>query len=314
MTTAERLLPPPKRPLRRPLAGRPRAPLPPANHRRPDSLLHRLTINVSGALNRRLYERRVGGWLRERLDAGRVFESVELGLARGAAGLDGLRVAFLSDLHLGCFFTEQDLANLCARVAEARPDLVCLGGDLVHARLEDLLHIGEALACVKPRLGIFAVPGNHDRYADPGLSRWRPYLEERGVTVLVNEGRRLELDGGGLWLAGVDDLGHGEPDLPAALAGAREQEPVLLLSHHPDLFCESAWAGVDLTLSGHTHAGQITWFGRTFTRHTRLSLWRGHHESEGAQLYVSRGAGTSGLPLRVHAPGEVSLITLRTSV
>jgi predicted MPP superfamily phosphohydrolase len=269
---------------------------------------------VGGALNRHLYERRLGDWLRQRLDTDRVFERVELGLSRGAPGLDGLRVAFLSDLHLGCFFTQQDLTKLCARVAETQPDLVCLGGDLVHARLEDVLLIGEAFACLEPRLGTFAVPGNHDLYADPGLSRWRPYLEERGVTVLVNEGRRLELDGAALWLAGVDDLGYGLPDLPAALAGAREEEPVLLLSHHPDLFCESAWAGVDLTLSGHTHAGQVTWFGRAFTRHTQLSLWRGHHESEGAQLYVGRGAATSALPLRVHAPGEVSLITLRTSV
>ena len=94
----------------------------------------------------------------------------------------------------------------------------------------------------------------------------------------------------------------------------REAEPVLLLSHHPDLFWEAASVGVDLTLSGHTHAGQITLFGRAFTRHTQLGFWRGRFEIDGAQLYVGRGAGTSGLPLRLNAPAEVSLITLRTSV
>jgi uncharacterized protein len=156
------------------------------------------------------------------------------------------------------------------------------------------------------------VPGNHDRYADPELATWRPFLEKRGVRVLVNEGLRIEVDGDPLWLAGVDDLGLGTPDLEAALAGARESEPVLLLSHHPDLFWEAAAVGVDLTLSGHTHAGQVTFLGRAFTRHTLLGFWRGRFEIDGAQLYVCRGAGTSGLPLRVNAPGEVSLLTLRT--
>jgi predicted MPP superfamily phosphohydrolase len=269
-------------------------------------------IELGGAFNRALYAQPVGRWLRGRLDAGRVFEAVELELARGGAGLDGLRVAFLSDLHLGCFLMEEDLARVCARVADARPDLVCLGGDLVHARPDDVERIGPALDALCPRLGIFAVPGNHDRYADPQLRRWRPFLEECGVTVLVNEGRRIDVDGDPLWLAGVDDLGLGEPDLEAALDGAREREPVLLLSHHPDLFWEAASVGVDLTLSGHTHAGQITFFGRAFTRHTQLGFWRGRFEIDGAQLYVGRGAGTSGLPLRVNAPAEVPLITLRT--
>ena len=300
--------------MRRPLRERSRAPLPPPSHRGRHSALQRCVIEAGGALNRGLYRSPIGRWLRERLETGRVFERVELGLARGGPGLDGLRIVFLSDLHLGCFATEADVAQLCSQVAAAEPDLVCLGGDLVHARPDDLEQIGEALGCLSPRLGIFAVPGNHDRYADPSLGRWRPYLERRGVEVLVNEGRRLRADGDSLWLGGVDDLSQGVPDLEAALAGLREEEPALLLSHHPDLFHESASVGVDLTLSGHTHAGQITWFGRAFTRHTRLGLWRGHFERDGAQLYVGRGAGTGGLPLRIHAPGELSLITLRTSV
>jgi predicted MPP superfamily phosphohydrolase len=88
---------------------------------------------------------------------------------------------------------------------------------------------------------------------------------------------------------------------------------VLLLSHHPDFFVESASAGVDLTLAGHTHGGQITFWGRTPFRHSVMGWWRGHYEVEGAQLYVGRGAGTTLLPLRVHAAAEVPILRLEGS-
>ncbi len=301
------------KPIRRPLETRPRAPLPPRRHRA-EGPLHRLLTRWDGAFGRALARSRVGPWLRQRLESELALERVDLRLARAGPGFEGLRVAFLSDLHLGAFAQERDLVRLCERVARWEPDLVCLGGDLVHAHAHEVELLGKALALLQPPLGRYAVPGNHDCHADPGLRRWRPYLEAQGVSVLVNQGRRLQRGGDGLWLAGVDDLGRGQPDLAAALAGAGEHEPVLLLSHHPDLFHEAAPVGVDLTLSGHTHGGQVRVAGRALTRHTRLGLWGGHYEQEGAQLYVGRGAGTSGLPLRLGAPAEVPLITLRTSV
>jgi predicted MPP superfamily phosphohydrolase len=92
------------------------------------------------------------------------------------------------------------------------------------------------------------------------------------------------------------------------------EEPVLLLAHHPDFFAEAAYAGVDLTLSGHTHGGQITWFGRPIApalHHTQLGYWQGLHALEGAQLLVGRGAGVCLLPIRIAAPAEVLLVRLR---
>jgi predicted MPP superfamily phosphohydrolase len=118
------------------------------------------------------------------------------------------------------------------------------------------------------------------------------------------------------WVAGVDDLTAGKPDLEAALTGLREDEPALLLSHHPDLFREAAHAGVDLTLAGHTHGGQITWFGKALLpgrHHTRFGYWQGHHHVDGAQLLVGRGVGVCVVPFRVAAAPEVLLIELRTS-
>jgi len=207
---------------------------------------------------------------------------------------------------------EADLCRIFERVARAEPDLVCLGGDLIEDRPEQILLLGKALSLLQPPLGIFAVPGNHEYDAEPGLMLWRSTLEEHGVEVLINRGQRVIRNGDSLWLAGVDDLSLGRPDLTQALRGAGEDEPVLLLSHHPDFFYESSHAGVDLTLSGHTHAGQITLFGRVPLQHTLLGYWCGLFEEEGARLYVGRGAGTTKLPLRVNAPAEVPLIRLLT--
>ena len=123
--------------------------------------------------------------------------------------------------------------------------------------------------------------------------------------------RSLQRDGY-RWIAGVDDLMRGRPDLDSALAGAHDHEPVLLLSHHPDFFFESADAGVDLTLSGHTHGGQVLLFGRTPLRHTRFGYWSGHFEDRGARLYVGRGAGLGFPPVRIGARGEVPVLELRT--
>jgi predicted MPP superfamily phosphohydrolase len=272
--------------------------------------LQRLSIAAITALNRSLYRLPAARGLRRRLAEERDFSHVELRLERGGAGLHGLRIAFLSDLHAGCFMMERELCEIFERVAATQPDLVCLGGDLVESRAEESLLLGKALALLRPPYGVYAVPGNHEYYADPELRIWRHCLEEHGVTVLLNEGRRIKRAGASIWLAGVDDLSYGDPDLPAALNGCNAEEPIVLLSHHPDFFQEAASVGVDLTLSGHTHGGQITLRGRTPYRHTRLGYWRGHYQREGAQLYVGRGAGTTGIPLRIHAPSEVPLIRL----
>lgn len=300
------------RPDRRPLETRRLAPRPTGRYAGGNSGLKAVQMGAFTALNRRVRRSRLGHWLSDVLESGREHPEVHVRLARGGGGLHGLRIAFVSDLHAGSFLHEADLCRLFAAVAEAEPDLVALGGDLIESRPEEILLLAKALSLLRPRLGVFAVPGNHDYYAEPDLRLWRQVLEEHGVVVLCNRGQRIEYGGHSLWLAGVDDLSRGRPDLPASLAGARDHEPVLLLSHHPDFFAEAASVGVDLTVSGHTHGGQITFRGRTPFRHSVLGYWRGHYECDGAQLYVGRGAGTTLLPLRFHAPAEVPFLRLVT--
>lgn len=300
----------PLKPLRRPVGGRPRAPRPRGALARRRTTFDRLVARARAATYDWLYPRPLGRWLRRRLDDALCLEEAHLPLGRSGPGLAGLRIAWLSDLHAGHFMTEDDLCRIFERVADCEPDLVLLGGDLVDRRAEEILLLGKALSLLRPPLGVFAVPGNHEYDVEPDLGLWQSFLGEHGVEILTNRGLRLERGSSSLWLAGVDDLTHGRPDLAGALDGVREDEPAVLLSHHPDMFCEAAWAGVDLTLSGHTHGGQITLWGRTVLRHTRLGYWRGRFESDGAWLHVGSGVGTTHLPLRIHAPAEIPLIRL----
>ena len=299
-------------PARHPLSRRRQAPRPRGlytRQRRRGWLARLLT-----AINRWLHPTPVGRWLHRRLHGGLEVSRVVVRLWRGGPELSGLRIAFVSDLHAGHYMDEAELERLFERVAAEEPDLVCLGGDLVDSHRDEILHFRAPLSRLRPPLGVFAVPGNHEYAAEADLKQFHDVLGEAGVRVLVNEGTRIRHgDDASLWLAGVDDHSHGRPDLGVALHGAREDEPVVLLSHHPDFFYEAASVGVDLTLAGHTHGGQIVFAGRTPLRHSVLGYWRGHFEDDGAQLYVSRGAGVTLLPLRIGAPGEITIVRLMTS-
>lgn len=268
---------------------------------------------ASAWVNRILDKLPPGRWMHQWVQRRLEFTPVEVWLQRGGPGLDGLKIAFVSDIHAGSYMNQRDLIELFTRVAEQDPDLVLLGGDLINTRECEIHMFREALAVLAPPFGIFAVPGNHDHFWGTDLGQWTPVLEEYGVTVLNNRGVRLDRDGSEFWLAGVDDLTEGEPILGDALAGSRPDEPIILMSHHPDFFFEAAAVHVDLVLSGHTHGGQIRPFGRTPILHSHFGYLGGKYEEVESMLYVSRGAGLTLLPIRIGAPAEVPILTLRTS-
>ncbi len=298
-------------PERRPADTRPRAPRP-RRLLRPRGGIGPLA-RLLGELNARASRSGAGRRVREGLHRARRFPEHEIALGRGDAQLDGLRLAYLSDVHAGSYMEAEDLNRLCDAVTALEPDLVCLGGDLVNARPEEVALWREPLRRLRAPLGVFAAPGNHEYEAEHDLKLWKDVLGEAGVVVLVNDARRVRHRDAGLWIAGVDDLCDGVPDVELALRGIPEEEPVVLLSHNPDFFHEAAHVGVDLMLSGHTHGGQIAPFGRPFPgmSHTRLGLWAGRYQREGAQLFVGRGAGVTLLPVRIGAPAEVPILRLR---
>jgi predicted MPP superfamily phosphohydrolase len=271
-------------------------------------------LGASWALmNDALFRLPPGRWLHRRLRMDLEFSSIDVPLARGGSGLDLLEVVLLSDIHAGLFMTRADLRDVFARVAALDPDLVCLVGDLISTRLSELAFYEEALGELEPPLGIFAVPGNHDYFRPWEIGLWAEWLRALGVTVLVNQGVRLEHRGESFWLAGVDDKTESRPDVAAALDGRRAEEPVLLMSHHPDVFLEAAEHGVDLQLSGHTHGGQVRLFGWAPMTHSEHGLVEGLYERGGSQLYVGRGVGVTTVPIRIGTRAEVPLLRLRTT-
>lgn len=295
---------------RRNWQSRPKAPTPAGPLTGKRGKIRRSLSILGASLNRVLDLLPPGRILHRLIRRGLEWSEVDIPLRRGARGLHGLRIAFLSDLHAGSYLSENDLVQIFGEVNLRKPDLVCLGGDLINTRESEILMFEKPLQALDPPLGVFAVPGNHDYFYGRGIGYWQDFLEEQGVAVLVNRGVRIEHNSAGLWLAGVDDLTEGKPELEAALAGSRADEPVLLLSHHPDFFFEASAVGVELTLSGHTHGGQIRLGNWAPINHSKFGYLEGLFELEGSQLYVSRGVGVTLLPLRLGAPAEIPLLTL----
>ncbi len=283
-------------------APRPVGPL--AGPRKP---WRRFLSRVVAGFDRTVNRLGLGRWL-HKFSLGKLsFPSYKVPLPGCGPALTGLKVAFLTDLHAGCSLGSSGLDRIFSEVEKRRPDLVLMGGDLTNTRVREVLFLERGISRLSPALGIYAVPGNHDYFEGKGIGRWRSLLEGMGVRVLVNEAVRVGRGGDSLWIAGVDDLTEGRPDLRITLEPVRSGEPVILLSHHPDFFFEAAAAGVDLTLSGHTHGGQIEPL-RFMMGHTKFKYWEGWFEQEGRRLLVSRGVGCTLLPIRVGAPPEIPIL------
>ena len=236
-----------------------------------------------------------------------------LALPRWPAALEGLRVAVIADLHTGAPHVPlAQVARLVERLNRERPDLVALVGDYADPRVVGATkvqpkEVGAVLGRLEAPLGVVAVLGNHDW--SEGGRQVAEALYRAGIAVLENEPREL---GRGLWVAGLADATTRQPDLASALAEVPPDAPVLLLSHHPDVFPRVP-ERVALTLSGHTHGAQVDLpVAREHATPSRFGARYagGVFEEDGRMLFVSRGVGTSRLPVRFLAPPEVALLEL----
>jgi predicted MPP superfamily phosphohydrolase len=240
---------------------------------------------------------------------------VDVVIPRLGGGLDGLRVAMITDTHYGPIDRSRWSAAVKDRVNELDADIVCHVGDIADGTVAVREAQAAPLAAMRGRLARVYVTGNHEYYGE--AQSWLDYMAGIGWDVLHNRHLVVERGGDRLVVAGVDDAtamgsgldGHGA-DLVAALASADPGLPVLLLAHQPKQVRDAVDAGVDLQLSGHTHGGQI-WPFNFLVRLDQPVVQGLSRHGERTQLYTSRGTGFWGPPLRVFAPSEITLLTLR---
>jgi predicted MPP superfamily phosphohydrolase len=238
-------------------------------------------------------------------------ERVTLQLPNLPAGLNGLTIAQISDLHLGPWVDAERAARGVAMANSAHPDCVVLTGDLVQAPTPKRAAMLEAaLTGLRAPLGVFGVLGNHDYWGDHHLVRHA--LHRAGVDLLDNSHRRIQVDGADLWLVGLDDLRHGRPNLPRALAGVPADGFTLLLAHEPDFADVAAHHPIAVQLSGHTHGGQVRLPGipPVWAPYLGRKYLAGLYHVNQLRLYVNRGLGTGFPPVRINCPPEVTLIRL----
>jgi predicted MPP superfamily phosphohydrolase len=236
---------------------------------------------------------------------------VPVRLARLDPAFTGFRIAVVSDIHLGPLLGRAHTERIVRMINETEPDLVAVVGDLVDGTVEELGAAAEPLQDLHAREGAFFVTGNHE-YFVADTAAWMRELESFGLDVLRNENTRIRRGGAAFDLAGVNDVAgasrNDPPDLDSALGGVSPGEPTILLAHQPVQVTEAAARGVDLQLSGHTHGGQM-WPFHYVVDLVQPSL-AGLSQVQDTQLYVTRGAGFWGPPLRVGAPPDISLLTL----
>ncbi|MGW5774700.1 metallophosphoesterase [Streptomyces sp. NPDC003863] len=232
---------------------------------------------------------------------------VTVPLAKIPRAAHGYRIAVVSDIHLGPILGRAHTQRIVDTINATQPDLVAVVGDLVDGTVENLGPAAEPLARLRARHGSFFVTGNHEYFS--GADAWVDHVRELGLHPLRNA--RVEVPAG-FDLAGVDDvagesIGEG-PDFARALGDRDRSRAAVLLAHQPIVVHDAVRHGVDLQLSGHTHGGQL-WPGNHLAELANPTV-AGLERYGDTQLYVSRGAGAWGPPVRVGAPSDITIVEL----
>ncbi|MDJ0464079.1 metallophosphoesterase [Streptomyces sp. H27-C3] len=231
---------------------------------------------------------------------------VTVPLAKLARGAHGFRIAVVSDVHLGPVLGRAHTQRIVDTINATQPDLVAVVGDLVDGSVADLGSAAEPLAGLKSRHGTYFVTGNHEYFS--GAGEWVDHVRELGMRPLEND--RVEI--AGFDLAGVNDIaGESEgqgPDFVRALGDRDRSRASVLLAHQPVVIHDAVRYDVGLQLSGHTHGGQL-WPGPLIAAQANPTL-AGLERYGDTQLYVSRGAGAWGPPVRVGADSDITVVEL----
>jgi len=271
---------------------------------------------------------------------------VEIPIANLPPALDGLRITQLSDIHIGSYMPVAQVRRAVGMANELKGDLTVVTGDFLTGRTDPLEDCITELSRLRAPLGVWGCNGNHEIYAR-AEEKSAELFQKYGMKLLRQENVELRWQGSALNLIGVDyqrqrdEEGNRLPMLPGAEPLVRRDVPNILLSHNPNSFRRAAELGIELSLAGHTHGGQVRveildhrWSPAEFLTPYVAGLYKrplfasaelndneipGVHPASGFQspassIYVNRGLGTIGAPIRLGVPPEITLITLRRVV
>ena len=226
---------------------------------------------------------------------------------------EGLRILQISDVHAGPYMDADRMMRMRDMAGRLDPDVIVFTGDQMDRRDSDADIFAQGFSGISAPMGVWGILGNHDHFIDPKRSEWA--LEAAGIQPLVNSAVTFERSGASLALIGIEDLqarNGREPDFSVL-----EKYPTsfrICLCHQPQGWHQAAAAGAHLTLSGHTHGGQIALTGRNLNVARFSTLYiAGPYRREEAFLHVSRGVGVGAVPVRVGAPPEIDLLTLHST-
>ncbi len=232
--------------------------------------------------------------------------------------LDGLTVVQLSDIHAGMFMRESQMAEYARIASSLKPDIIALTGDFVATHNDQVDSFMRAMSRLEAKHGVFGCLGNHDIFTHSEEALTRGFASA-GFKLLRNKNHLIDIDGATLNMIGVDYLFGSRSTastLDHVLREIRMEGTTILLQHAPQLFPQAQKFGIDLTLSGHTHGGQIALtIGDMIIAPAALSTMflAGLFKIGDSHLYVNRGLGTTGPPIRINAPPEITHITLRAA-
>lgn len=237
------------------------------------------------------------------------------------ADIGQLRIVYVSDIHAGPFFSQGRVESLVRSINAHNPDLVLLGGDYATDSTGAIAFF-QNLPPIHARYAVIGVMGNHDRtMPESNLTRLTNAMYESGVTPLCNDALQVRIGNSAVWVAGIDDVSNGHPDLAGVAARVKADDYVIFLGHSPEIIPEAHKAvdmnrskrgWFDLALFGHTHGGQIALVGDLLgISHVDARYERGWLKENRADILISHGVGTSLLPIRVLRPPQLHVITVK---
>lgn len=223
---------------------------------------------------------------------------------------NGFKIIFIADIHHGPYFSTERVRNVVSTINNIKPDIILLGGDYVHRDKKYINPCFEELSLLKAKYGVFGVLGNHDHWESAELTRFN--MKQSGINILDNTGYWIRINTDSIKICGVGDLWEDQQEIEQITENVLIEDFVILVSHNPDFAEELKTNKIDLMLSGHTHGGQVTFFGLWAPFLPSNQKYRtGLVKNDNVTVLITNGIGTITPPVRFFARPQINIIILK---